>query len=480
MIEVARHEALVGSPARAWETCNAAAAIARELRDPELLATAATLVIDPGLVAWRSVPARQALCLEALGLLGPAGSDDASTEALRERVVAHLDALSTGWAEHVDVPAESVTADEAVISFAALRADHGRATGPGGAAERLAIAAEMVALARAAADDGILAWARMWRLDALQQLGLRVEFNAALSEFGAVVERLDSPIWTWRHAMVLACVALLEDRLDDLPHLVAIAQEAGAASGADEAPFIELILRSAIAQRTGDGLVGIEARVREAIADAPFLAQGWRALLLVSIGRRDEALGIWRALAPHIGDVPTTSPEWLLSAVGHSELAILAGDRAHARQLLELMRPYAQLHLAGPAMTPYGGPIALPLARLAAFLGDRDAASEWAREAVERSEGMGAPWYAVLARQVLAGRADALGPLSPRESDVARLIAEGASNREIASTLYLSERTVEQHTRTILRKLDQPNRAAVAVWVVRAGAGGAKPIAPPR
>ena len=59
--------------------------------------------------------------------------------------------------------------------------------------------------------------------------------------------------------------------------------------------------------------------------------------------------------------------------------------------------------------------------------------------------------------------------LSPRETEVATLIAQGEANRTIATQLFLSERTVEQHVRSILRKLGLPNRAAVAAWVASGG-----------
>ncbi len=41
------------------------------------------------------------------------------------------------------------------------------------------------------------------------------------------------------------------------------------------------------------------------------------------------------------------------------------------------------------------------------------------------------------------------------------------TNREVARQLFLSERTVENHVSSILRRLELPNRAAVAAWVSR-------------
>jgi DNA-binding CsgD family transcriptional regulator len=59
----------------------------------------------------------------------------------------------------------------------------------------------------------------------------------------------------------------------------------------------------------------------------------------------------------------------------------------------------------------------------------------------------------------------ALGrPLSTRELEVLRLIANGRTNREIADTLCLSERTIDRHVSNILSKLDVPSRAAATAY----------------
>jgi DNA-binding NarL/FixJ family response regulator len=60
-------------------------------------------------------------------------------------------------------------------------------------------------------------------------------------------------------------------------------------------------------------------------------------------------------------------------------------------------------------------------------------------------------------------------PLTSRETEVLRLVATGMSNREIASTLVLSEHTVHRHVANILRKLSQSSRAAAATQAARAG-----------
>ena len=55
-----------------------------------------------------------------------------------------------------------------------------------------------------------------------------------------------------------------------------------------------------------------------------------------------------------------------------------------------------------------------------------------------------------------------VAPLSPREREVAALISVGLTNREIASSLVISEATVKVHVRHILEKLRARSRAEVA------------------
>lgn len=61
------------------------------------------------------------------------------------------------------------------------------------------------------------------------------------------------------------------------------------------------------------------------------------------------------------------------------------------------------------------------------------------------------------------------GPLTPREREVAGLIARGLSNREIAEALVITERTAESHVQHILEKLGINSRGRMAAWAVEQG-----------
>ncbi len=73
------------------------------------------------------------------------------------------------------------------------------------------------------------------------------------------------------------------------------------------------------------------------------------------------------------------------------------------------------------------------------------------------------------------GKVAASGPnidtkvLSFREKDVLRMVAHGATNKEIASALQISENTVKNHMRNILDKLQMENRAKAAAYAIGEG-----------
>src|SRR5207302_7685976 len=57
-----------------------------------------------------------------------------------------------------------------------------------------------------------------------------------------------------------------------------------------------------------------------------------------------------------------------------------------------------------------------------------------------------------------------LAALTPREREVASLLARGLTNRQIADQLVISERTAEAHVANVLGKLGLDSRAPVVVW----------------
>jgi DNA-binding CsgD family transcriptional regulator len=121
---------------------------------------------------------------------------------------------------------------------------------------------------------------------------------------------------------------------------------------------------------------------------------------------------------------------------------------------------------------PTRGSLRTSLAAAQLAAGDRVAALASAKEAVadlatwpgwrrDRAE--------ALVKRLEGSGARTDGELTPRELEVAALIAEGLTNSQLAERLYISPRTAAVHVSNILMKLGLSGRAEVAAWAVRHG-----------
>jgi DNA-binding CsgD family transcriptional regulator len=98
-------------------------------------------------------------------------------------------------------------------------------------------------------------------------------------------------------------------------------------------------------------------------------------------------------------------------------------------------------------------------------LGERRAARAALERALSSFEELGAPLWAERAREELArvpSRRASGSELTPAESRVAELVAEGKTNHDVAQALFVSEKTVEANLTRIYRKLGVRSRAALA------------------
>ncbi|MER5869695.1 AAA family ATPase [Streptomyces sp. NPDC002044] len=207
---------------------------------------------------------------------------------------------------------------------------------------------------------------------------------------------------------------------------------------------------------------------------------GWAADLVpaavgayVRAGRTRDARGLADAFAEAVAgrDLPLAAAALplcrgqLARAAGRPEEAA-AGYRRAATALTALRRPYTAARATAAALACVPGRAA-ELVALAGEFEERGAIRDAAR-----------------CRRALRGSGLATGPargprgygaaLSPREADVAGLVAAGRTNREIAELLFLSPRTVEQHVAKVLRKLNVASRTEVRT-PLRALDGGPGP-----
>lgn len=479
-----------GRTGQAWEACAEAAGLARASGDAAALADAATVVrgVGPTPLAGRI----HRLCVEALAALAEREARGDADPVRRARVTVQLEATRSPWARPA-VPVEGPEGDPD-DRFLALHAEYALCRHVAHLERRLRIADEVVALGYASGSDEYTATGLSWRIEALGQCGRRWELDAEVAALAAVVDGGRVPGWRRRLALTRACLLLADGRFADARALVA-----------GDSGFVALVVASHLAVLTGEGLDDVEREVRAAVDDLPYLARAWHAQVLGALGRLDEARELWRAIAPHVREVPRESPEWLIAGVGHAVLAVLLGDAQTAAAVYDELAPWADLFVIAGADTPNEGPVALALGRLAALLGRTAQARSHLMDALRAAErthalphvaqahlelarlggaGSGAHAEAAAALAARLGmaplaaevaaltptRGPSRGPLSPRESEIAALVADGLANRAIAQRLTLSERTVENHVSHIMRKLDRPSRVAIAAWV-REGRG---------
>lgn len=150
----------------------------------------------------------------------------------------------------------------------------------------------------------------------------------------------------------------------------------------------------------------------------------------------------------------------ILAAAGHAEQAImLFGAATTAREEAD----------GGPAVT-LGKTHDETVAALKAAVGPDRFAAAWASgRAMTPTEAIAFARTPERPSLPLAPIAEAPSALSRREQEVAALIRQGLTNRQIADHLFLAERTIDKHVENILAKLRLRSRAQVAAWATEHG-----------
>jgi DNA-binding CsgD family transcriptional regulator len=106
---------------------------------------------------------------------------------------------------------------------------------------------------------------------------------------------------------------------------------------------------------------------------------------------------------------------------------------------------------------------------------DRERASAMLEAAARGAAELGMEPLRRRALGELAALKGGRSPLTDRELEVAALVAEGLTNKEVAARLSLSVRTAENHLLNVMNKLGLDNRAQVAAWFTRTRSPGPRP-----
>ena len=285
----------------------------------------------------------------------------------------------------------------------------------------------------------------LWRINVLAIAARNALDRGRWTEAADFAERLlhdprESP---WPHHEALVVLALVRARRGDPGAGAALDEAAGVRVPADDlGAHLELAAARAevawLEQRTGD----VEAATERALADA----RG---------GGAEDGVAralLWRLLAGLPVDCAfETTGAYALALSERWEEAAAVWERVDSPYEAALARIESNdedsLRLALTTLQKLG---ALPAAQLA----------------TRRLRALGAKGVTRGPRR--ATRENAAG-LTPRETEVLALIAEGRRNAEIAQQLYLSRRTVDHHVSALLRKLDAGSRVEAVLSAQRLG-----------
>ncbi|WP_344426070.1 ATP-binding protein [Pseudonocardia ailaonensis] len=485
----------------ASERAAEAAELARKLGDVEGLGRAALVL--PGVSEFDWLRLCGPWAVEALAGLPEADS------ALRARLLAqhaHAHALAgdTGLMDRVSAEALAMAErlDDPRALADALRARQLARAGPDGNAERLELGTRLLALADRTRDPDDALWGRLWRFDALLQAGRIDQAETETERLAPLVARLRRPL---AEVHVLRCrIATLFGRGSwaELHALNREVEELGRHGGHEGVRLTAVAVRYLVTIQTGEDepdrptLLALAAAAREPQA---LLIQSNIALWYVTEGQRDLAVP-WYRRVPPTGSPRIPNYSSLVVEACRAVVATELGDRAAADSCYLWLRPHADLHLVGGAGgITTSGSMHLYTGIAAVGAGRSEAAVRHLRRAVEINAAAGLDPFTAAAQVRLAeelrrrdhrAEADELaraalvtarrlglkpllarlekagtGPLSAREAEIAAFVGEGLTNRQIAATAHISERTVETHVQHILAKLGFSGRSQIAAWV---------------
>jgi DNA-binding CsgD family transcriptional regulator len=254
------------------------------------------------------------------------------------------------------------------------------------------------------------------------------------------------------------------------------------------------------------------APVVQLLAASPDPPPIWRpglTALYAELGMLDEAQALFADLAPASFAVIPRDAMWPACLTFLAETCLVLRDRDMAPVLMAELAPISGHNLTA-AFTMSFGPADRLFADLAELAGHPDLATERFQAALSLAERSASPLWtaevlldwadvaadrgdaeraadlerrgAALAARVgmsrrrratvsrpLVGAAPSPDGLSARELEVLRYVAQGLSNREIGLRLYISQNTVANHIRAILRKTGCANRTEATTYAHRTG-----------
>jgi DNA-binding CsgD family transcriptional regulator len=485
--------------------CRQVASEARAAGDGRLLAEASLVV--RGIADFDTCAVLLDLCRDALQSVG----EDA---VLRSRLQSQVIMLSSDLTR---VPTEAAEAENNLRTaeatgdiralLEALHAMHSVSAGPLNATRRLGIADrfERLCLERDLQDE--LAWSLVWRIDVHFQLGERPALDNAITRLEEFADRRNDALASWRGKIARAALAEHEGRFHEALRVATEALEQAARGGHQAADFCYRILAGECRLKTVGGSI---VDVIGPVGGGPDVFKAYHAMTAADSGDLETAGALFRLALPVMNQLDGSD----LQVATHLALAKVAWslDRDDAApEIYAALAPFAEeLGVSSTLAVGSMGSVSRYLGQMATLMRDWPQVEVDFARAMRRNMETGArgevaetrlDWATALLRrgqvrdrerasamlEAAARGAAELGmepiqrraanalavlmsrpsPLTGRELEVASLVAEGMTNKEVATRLGLSVRTAENHVLNVMNKLGLDNRAQVAAWYTR-------------
>ncbi len=309
----------------------------------------------------------------------------------------------------------------------------------------------------------VSAFPGLCRVHRAEVLQMRGEWERAEEEARRACTELDG-VNAYNTALSFREIGEIRRRLGDLDGSDA-AFRAASDLGLHPQPGLALL-------RLAEGKVAIAARmIQQALCEVDH-DELQRAKLLpaaVQIGIAADDLDAARGAADDLERIARTYRSSIIeatAAVSRGRLLLADGDRSGATTALRVgLQRWRALAVPYEVATTQ-----VLLGEAARQAGDDDEAAACFTAASTTFERLGAALdVARLDPGPAAVADDGASPLTPRETELLRLVSAGRTNREIAAVLFVSEKTVERHLSNVFRKLGVSSRAAATAQGLHLG-----------